>query len=395
MPGSPALPTLTTLMVRAGIGLSTRADGKQAAEEAVASALAQGLRAEGALLLATPGYGSDMDAVLAAAGDALGTATIVGAQVHGVLGSGQEIEGGHGLAVLAIEGLELHGFLLEAGLGEEAGVADEIAARLGDAPRAEDLVVLFPDPRSVHLHALLDGIRKELGPAQVVGAGAATLDASAPLQWCGREAATGAVAGLVLRGARVPRIGVTQACRPSSPLLTVTRTQGHWILELDGRPALDVYREIARGPLAEDLRRAASFVLAALPRDEAAPLEPGGYLVRNIAGFAVEANAFAIPAALEKGDQIAFVHREPETAREDLKAMLAGLGADPPGLALFFDCCARGAGFFGVPGLESAYLEQALGSVPLAGMFGSCELGPIAGRAELLTYTGVLALLDR
>ena len=66
-----------------------------------------------------------------------------------------------------------------------------------------------------------------------------------------------------------------------------------------------------------------------------------------------------------------------------------------PASRCYFDCCARGAGFFGVPGLESAYLEQALGGVPLAGMFGSCELGPIAGRAELLTYTGVLALLDR
>ncbi len=45
-------------------------------------------------------------------------------------------------------------------------------------------------------------------------------------------------------------------------------------------------------------------------------------------------------------------------------------------------------------GLEAAYLESAFGSAPLAGMFGSCEIGPIGGRTELLTYTGVLALLD-
>jgi small ligand-binding sensory domain FIST len=65
-----------------------------------------------------------------------------------------------------------------------------------------------------------------------------------------------------------------------------------------------------------------------------------------------------------------------------------------PALGLYFDCCARGASFFGIPGLEAAYLQNALGDAPLAGMFGSCEIGPIAGRAELLTYTGVLALLD-
>jgi small ligand-binding sensory domain FIST len=381
-------------MIRAGIGLSTQPDARRAAEEAVAAARAGGLRPDGALLLATPAYGADMDALLAAASGGLGTATVVGAQVHGVLGSGQEVEGGHGLAVLAVEGLELHGFLLETGLGEEAAVAEEIAARLGDAPRPEDLVVLFPDPRSVHLHALLEGLRKQLGPAQIVGAGAATLDASGPLQWCGREAATGAVAGLLLRGARAPRIGVTQACRPSSPLLTVTRTQGHWILELDGRPALDVYREVARGPLAEDLRRAAAFVLAALPRDAENPLAPGGYLVRNVAGFALEERALAIPEALVPGDQIAFVHRDPASAREDLKAMLSQLREPQPAFGIYFDCCARGASFFGVPGLEAAYLEESFGRAPVAGLFGSCEIGPVAGRAELLTYTGVLALVD-
>jgi small ligand-binding sensory domain FIST len=318
----------------------------------------------------------------------------VGAHAHGVIGSGQEIEGGRALAVLAIEGLELHGFLLPDASGDEAGSVDEIAARLGGPARAEDLVVLLPDPRAVDLQALLAAARERLGPAQIVGAGAALVDAGAPLQWCGRDVATGAVAGLVLRGERAPRVGVTQACRPASELLTITRAQGHWILELDGRPALDVYREVARGPLAEDLRRAASFVLAALPRDSGEALSRGGYLVRNLAGIAVNERALAIPEAIAVGDRIAFVQREPASAREDLKAMLEPLRDPRPAFGLYFDCCARGAGFFGVAGLEAAYLEQTFGSTPIAGLFGSCEIGPIAGRAELLTYTGVLALID-
>src|SRR5688572_27919201 len=247
------------------------------------------------------------------------------------------------------------------------------------ARRDSDRVVLIPDPRALQPDALLTRVRDAVGTAGVVGAGAGDPISDAPLVWCGSEIGEGGLSGLVLRGARARRIGVTQACRPVTGLLTATRTQGPWILELDGRPALDVYREAARAPLADDLRRAAVFVLAALPRSAAAPLDPGSYLVRNIAGFAPDANAFAIPVAIEKGDQIAFVHREPETAREDLKAMLAGLGPDPSGLALYFDCCARGAGFFGVPGLESAYLQQALGGgSPVVGMFGSCEIGPIA-----------------
>jgi small ligand-binding sensory domain FIST len=74
--------------------------------------------------------------------------------------------------------------------------------------------------------------------------------------------------------------------------------------------------------------------------------------------------------------------------------MLAELGGTAPALGLYFNCCARGTSLFGVPGLEAAYLEQAFRGSPVAGMLGSCEFGPIGGTTELLTYTGVLALLD-
>ena len=382
-------------MWAAGAGFSTHPDGRVAARDAAQQARAAAGGADAALLFAGPSHRADASGLVAAACAALGTRRVAGGLAHGVIGAGREQEGGAGVSVLAVHGLAAETLWVPSLAGHEDIAAEEVAARLDGGARAEDLVVLIPDPRALQPDLLLARIRDAAGPAGVVGAGAGDPVSEAPLVWCGSEIDGGALAGLVLRGARGLRIGVTQACRPVTPLLTVTRAQGPWILELDGRPALDVYREAARQPLADDLRRAASFVLVALPRDPVAPLAPGGYLVRNVAGFALDANAFAIPEAIEKGAHIALVHREPETAREDLKAMLGGLASPPPGLALYFDCCARGAGFFGVPGLESAYLERALGDAPVAGMFGSCELGPIGGRAELLTYTGVLALLDR
>ena len=382
-------------MWAAGAGFSDHRDAEVAAREAASQARAAAGGADAALVFAGPVHRGAAPKLVAAACAELGTTRVAGGLAHGVIGAGQELEGGAGVSVLAVRGLDAEPLWVPDLAGREDIAAEEIAERLPGGARESDLVVLIPDPRAFQPDELLARVRDAVGAAGVVGAGAGDPISDAPLVWCGKEIGEGGLSGLVLRGARARRIGVTQACRPVTQLLTATRTQGPWILELDGRPALDVYREAAREPLAHDLRRAASFVLAALPRDAAAPLDPGGYLVRNIAGFAPEANAFAIPEVIEKGDRIAFVHREPETAREDLKAMLAGLGTDTPGLALYFDCCARGAGFFGMPGLESAYLEQALGGSPLAGMFGSCEIGPIAARTELLTYTGVLALLDQ
>ena len=382
-------------MIHAGVGISTAADARAAAEEAVAAALCGLEHVDAAFLLAGPGYAGALPALLDSAVSALGTEAVVGASAHGVLAAGREYEGSPALAVMALAGLETQPFLIADPSGDEAEACDEIAARIGGPARAEDLLVLLPDPRTFSPQRLLPALGEALGPARVVGAGAADPVAGTPLQWCGRAIDSGGIAGMVLRAGKPPRIGVTQACRPATGLLTVTRARGHWVLELDGRPALDVYREVARGPLAEDLRRAASFLLAALPVEEGAEaLEPGSYLVRHLVGFDPEANAFALPEALKPGRRMALALREPESAREDLKAVLAKLGERAPALGLYFDCCARGASFFGVSGLEAAYLENAFGKAPIAGMFGSCEIGPIGGRTELLTYTGVLALLD-
>jgi small ligand-binding sensory domain FIST len=380
-------------MLRAGVGVSSQAQAHAAADEAARSALAGLEGVDAALLFATPGYGADLPALVAAVAAALGTEQVIGATAHGVLGAGVEHEGGRSLGVLALAGLEAHAFLIPHLADECEHVGSEIASRIG-RPRPEDLVVLLPDPRALRADALLGGLRESLGEACVVGAGAVDALSDDPRQWCGVELASGALAGLVLRSKRAPRVGVTQACRPITALLQVTRSEGHWVLELEGRPALEVYREAARGPLAADLRRAAAFVLAALPRDVRAPLEPGGYLVRNVVGFAPERGAFALPEPVVQGSQLALVAREPEAARADLKRMLERMGSEPPGVGLYFDCMARGAGLFGVPGLEAAYLERAFGAAPLLGMFGSCEIGPIAGRTELLTYTGVIALIE-
>jgi small ligand-binding sensory domain FIST len=381
-------------VIRAGVGISTAREPRAAAEEAVAAALAAGLRPDSALLFVGSGFGHGLSEILDAAIACLGTEAVVGATAHGVLGCGHEIEGAAAVAVLAQSGLEAHPFLLSDLAGDEATAGAEVAARLGGPPRPEDLIVLLPDAGALQMDALLESIRARLEPACAVGAGAADPTADAPLLWCGRRRERGCLAGMVLRAHRPPRIGVTQACRPTTELLRVTRTRGHWILGLDDRPALDVYREVARGRLAEDLRRAAAFLLVAIPRDEADPLRPGGYVVRHVVGFAEDERAFATPDVVKPGDRIALATREPEAAREDLKAMLERLGATPPALGLYFDCCARGSGFFGVPGLEAAYLDRAFGDAPLAGMFGSCEIGPVGITSGLLTHTGVLALID-
>lgn len=329
-----------------GTVVDTPEAGRKALERALGGALDQAGSADSALLFVTPGGVLELPEILDMAVSVLGTEAVVGATAHGVMASGQELEGVPSVAVLVQSGVPAEPFLISDLQRDGEGVGEEIAAHIGGAARPGDLVILLPDPHALDPGPVFDGIRAALGPAVVVGAGAADPIGDHPLQWMGSRVESGALAGMVLRTEVVPRVGVTQACRPVTELLTVTRAMGNWIIELDGRPALDVYAEVARAPLAEDLRRAAAFLLVALPQDKDDPLRPGGYLVRNVAGFSVEQRAFAIPGEVIQGMQIALATREPETAREDLKDMLDRVARGPAGLGLFFNCCARGASFF-------------------------------------------------
>jgi small ligand-binding sensory domain FIST len=387
---------IAAVPTRAGAGISSDPNPAGAARSAARAALAAAgtHRAGLALLFATPDHAPAVAELLDAARDELGTDP-VGCTAHGVLVAGEARERGPGVAVLALSGIEAEPFLLSPLSGTEHRAGEALAHRLDAPPAAEDLVILLPDPYAVAPGALLAGLAPALGAAPVIGAGAVDGPGTPPVQWAEGEIATGGVAGVVLRGARPTRIGVTQACRPVTGPLKATRSDGHWLLEIDGRPALAVFRETVRGPLGEDLRRAAAFVFVALPEpgDAEAALRRGDYRVRNVAGFSSERGAIAVAEPVRTGETIAFVLREPHGARDDLKRMLAGLAAGgPAGFGVYLDCCARGAALFDVPGLEAAYQQEALGALPLVGMLGAYEIGPVRGRTEILTYTGILAL---
>lgn len=379
-------------MVRAGAGFSALDDGAGAGGEAAARALeAAGLaQAEAALLFAGPRAAGDLDRLLGAACGVLGTDAVAGCTASGVLAGALESDGEPAVAILALAGARAEAFLVPGLRGREAAGGAEILARIGGRAGARDLVALFPDPTALALRPLVAGLADPLGSAGVVGAGAGVAGGS--LQWCGPKVASGALAGLVLRCAREPELRVTQACRPVTGLLPVTRASGHWIESIAGRPALDVYREAARGPLAADLRRASSFLMVALPAPGGESLARGHYRVRNVVGFAEPRGAFAVPEPVGRGQEIAFALRDPEGARDDLRALCDSLAAARPAAALYLGCCGRGRALFGVAGLESGYLAGALPATALVGMQGPCQIAPLGGRPELLTYAGVLAL---
>jgi small ligand-binding sensory domain FIST len=244
---------------------------------------------------------------------------------------------------------------------------------------------------------LLAALARELPEVVVVGGGASEDGAvGETFQFCGDVVSSNAVAGMLLAGDFEMNLGAASACTPMGPIHHVTAVRDNVIFELDGRRAWDVFAEAA-GPLAADLRRALAFIFLGVPlKQDADRLERNSFQVRNITGASEEHGAIAVAHRPAIGDALGFVLRDGERSRNELKETLEAMSArplNPPAFGLYFDCVSRGSGLYNIPDLDSAYIGQAFGQVPVAGFFTGFEIGPLGGLASVLQYTGVLALI--
>lgn len=389
-------------MLRAGTGHSTASNPRTAAAEATAAALAQaGLaRAEGALCFATSVHGAAFPLIARTVASEARTREIAGCGATGLIGAEREIESGPGVSVLVFGGDAIHAKrLFSAPLrGRAAQAAGEIAAVARAAPGASKLLCLFPDTYNFEAEPFLSTIERELPGVTIVGGGASE-DGSIgeTFQFSGDAVSSNSIAAMLLSGDFDLNIGASLACAPIGAAHRVTAARDNILIELDGRPAYEVFAEAA-GPLAEDLRRALAFVFVGIPLDPGAErIERGRYLVRNIIGAGPEQGVLAVAHRPKVGDTIALLLRDGERARNDLKETLAEMAAravKPPAFGLYFDCVSRGSGLYHMADHDSAYIRQYLGDFPLAGFFTGCEIGPLGGATRLLQYSGVLVLVS-
>lgn len=378
-------------MIRAGSGLSDRPSAAEAGRAAASAALARlgTERPDWGLVFATPFFEDGFESLLEGVVETLGTDRLAGCSGLGVLTEEGEIEGRPGVAVLAVASDEIHAHPFLLGLPESPDPS---------AGGPDGLMILTPDPgrlQEAAARGLLGG--DEESRRTVVGAMAASVS-PATAQFLGERVVTRAIAGLRLGGRFDHRVGITQGCSPLGGIMTVTEGEAGWITALDGEPAFDTL--VARLPpiLVEDLERLASrLFLAVSPTGE--PLDPGArdYLVRPILSMDRERKVLAVSFDVNPGMQVLPVVREPDAARDDLRAMLRQIGDTPARrerFGLYFNCCARGVSLYGVDGVDSGYIAGALRGVPVVGFFGNGEIAPLGGRSHLFAYTGVLAVVS-
>ena len=338
------------------------------------------------LLYVTDPLAVHLDELLADLSDKTGIKDWIGAVGSGICFTGCEIYDQPAAAVM-LASLPEHSFrLIPAGIKP---LEDMLTAnRNWITENQVHFGIVHGDPRNAHIPQIIESLSNELDSGFLVGGLSSASDPDRPAQIAG-EVCSGGLSG-VLISSEVPVItGLTQGCTPLGRKHTITQCDRNILVNLDGRAALDVFREDIGEVLSKDLSRVAGYIFAALPVPGS---DTGDYLVRNLIGIDPGQKLLAIGDVLEEQAAIMFCKRDGDSARQDMLRMLDDLGKRANGRIIkggvYYSCLGRGRYQFGDNSEELKMIQDQLGDFPLVGFFANGEIS----HKRLYGYTGVLTL---
>jgi hypothetical protein len=257
-----------------------------------------------------------------------------------------------------------------------AATADALAGL--DRESGHSLLLLFVDPDSGDCGDIVRGAYDVAGAhIPQVGGGA---NGRHPAVLAGGAAHRDAVVAVALVLPGPVGIGISHGCRPLGAPSIVTRSRGHTILTLDGRPAETVYLERLGRPGVK--LRGSQFETLSVLHPLAQPELSGQVRLRHIRGQA-DAGGLACAARVPVNAVVGFTEQTPDTLESTNAAVAAALAAlaGPARAALVFDCAGRKRALGDRAPSEAATIASAFsGHVPpLAGLWTRGEVGRTRG----------------
>lgn len=354
-----------------------------------------------AVAFVSPHYQKDYDRVVSVMGDVLGARHTFGCSGGGVIGNGLEVEQRPGLSITAatLPDVEIKGFhLQEHQLPDLDAGPDKWQELVGVATTDDPQFVILADPFSFPVQNLIMGLDFAYSEASKIGglASGASQQGGNALFLDSSIYNSGAIC-LVLYGNVTVDTVVAQGCRPIGSLMRITSSDRNLLVELDGKPPLEVLQGMYQALPERDRQLMSNSLFLGVVMDEFldTPVQ-GDFLIRNVVGMDQKTGSLAIGELLKEGQLVQFHLRDAETSAQDLHVVLDRYASENrenevPG-ALLFSCLGRGQYLYGRPNHDTEIFQGKLGSVPLGGFFCNGEIGPVSGTTFLHGYTSSFGL---
>jgi hypothetical protein len=398
------------MSTRAGVGYSDHPDSEQAALAAARAALAEaGERCDLALVFATSRH--DQESVLRAVRSVVGPrARILGGGTAGIITNRQlGYDGAQlGVAVLASDSLVVQTFSA-AGLAEseeKTGRALGLDIRRAVGATDTPVVLMYESVKQATGHGpilnmgtpLLRGLKSGLEAwPPLVGLALHQSPAWKPgRQYFDDRLDEQTATAFTLKGdVRMDTVTITNL-KPMSSYRRVTRTDGAALLEIDGRPALDVIAELV-GPALPVDQYPLSVTLGVNKGDKFGEFSEDHYAIHLCVAVDTARRALLVDNFLEPGVDIQLMRRHIDFAeiRRHAARLVERVAGRRPFLALYIDCAGRAATYAGTDREEATEVQAVIGdAMPLFGIYSGGEISRVGGDVQRLTNAGVLSIFS-
>jgi len=375
--------------------------GRAVAQELVDKFEPGGLKA----VLAYATMNHDQQAVLEGLRAGLGKDTLLlGCSVQGVVSNAELTEDGFALGVMGFGGPDIDCAIAverevqEAPRDKGRSLAQALKRDLKSLPKA---VILYYDPLcGIDVESMLEGLRFELD-CPIIG-GAAGQPWGPPretFQFWDREVLSHSALALAITGSFEVEQGICHGTAPVGIASVVTKAVGQRILEIDGRRAVDVWRETT-GCAIEDLVHQGHLAAWAVGVEL---IGAGGQIDRSIRGafgFEPDTGALILQAPVAEGTKVMLQHRTIDRVLDGTRNMAADMAkrltGRTPRAVLGFECAARTFPFLGEENTRAEHQglrAEIAPDAPWLGMMAWGEIGPCAGRPAFHNYTYPLLVL--
>lgn len=388
------------------VGLSQTAGTRLAVREASERAAFQG---KASWILAFMGRRHRPDVLLAELNERFPGVPVFGGSCVGALGVGRIGYSGNEVALAIFdESLGLPDtFVVEQLADNEHEAGEKLGEWLQTHSCASETLLFYDVVRpggGINIGSrLLDGIYSiipETGASRIHGAGLISdFQVTDGFLFAGDRVIRNAALLMHLPRTMEVHSRVMHGCTPVSSLLTVTRAEGAQILELDGRPAVSVLRELAGAKEDAELALAFSVLLGRRASGPFTPHVESEYINRLIIDTDASTGSISLfEEDIRTGDQVQVMVRNNSLLMESVRTGVAASLAETNGkrrlMALYIDCAGRASAFTGSEKEEAEQVSGMSSEFPVMGFYVGREIAPFDGRSRPLDWTGVLLVLS-
>jgi len=400
------------MSIKVGVASSSLIDTAQAGKTIAMEALAKAKVSQADFAFVFCSKEHDHDRFMEAVKSVLGNKTVIaGGSSMGVITNESVINEGICAAIMVISapGIKFRTDITPGLIEGEEICGRKAGAKLKKMLKADNPNLLLfydsvrPDIKDgipfYQAAPILNGIETEINQwPPVAGVGISTHSWTSCKLWNEKQICSNSIMTLLVSGNIRMDTTIMHGCKPASDYHTITKISHNLILEIDDKPATQVVSEYLGNPEKVDWRSAMFFITLGMNKGEKyGPFKEEYYVNRMVMGMDDETKGLAlVEGDLLAGNEFQFMRRciEPGIVKERSIELVNSIGGRRPLFALYISCAGRIRKIFGSEKEEAEEVQEAIGNIPLLGIYSGVEIAKVRGSIMPLDWTGVLCLFS-